>query len=165
MSKPDVQFIGGPYLSYPNLSIPAWFPPSYCGVIGITPAGDSPKIFADDGGPMLLGGNTVIRRSTLLSVGRYSTHLAEPIRSCSPVKTKISFFACSTRVLTVTTFPIWRFFTSCQSSGSLNPIFVSGASGTVCPELASRVSGRVWCQHFSAPLATCSAYACESFRS
>ncbi len=72
MIKQDVDFIGGPYLSYPDFSMPSWFPVSYCGVIGITPAGESPQLFADDGGPMLLGGNTVIRRSTLLAAGGYN---------------------------------------------------------------------------------------------
>jgi len=75
MAKPEVDFLGGPYLGYTDVSLPRWFPESYCGVIGITPAGNFPREFANDGGPMLLGGNSVIRRSTLLAVGAYNVNL------------------------------------------------------------------------------------------
>lgn len=72
---PAVEYIGGPCLPRWEDAKPSWLPPDYRGVVGWVEV-DSQRARFDDNFPgMLMGGNSVIRRSTLERVGKFSTHL------------------------------------------------------------------------------------------
>jgi glycosyltransferase involved in cell wall biosynthesis len=73
-SDPATQFIGGAYLPNWSAPAPAWLPPGYYGVIGVTPSRPrSPYTKAFPG--IVLTGNAAIRRSVFDCVGVYSTKL------------------------------------------------------------------------------------------
>jgi glucosyl-dolichyl phosphate glucuronosyltransferase len=74
-ADPHVDFIGGPYLPRWGAQIPRWLPPNYLGVIGWVDGGNRTQRFDEKYPGILMGGNAVIRRSLLNSVGLYSTRL------------------------------------------------------------------------------------------
>jgi glucosyl-dolichyl phosphate glucuronosyltransferase len=71
---PAIHFIGGPYLANWAAPAPAWLPPGYHAAIGVI----DPKPRSSFGGTfegILMGGNSVIRRSAFDRIGLYSTKL------------------------------------------------------------------------------------------
>lgn len=73
--RPDLDFIGGPYLPIREIEFPAWLPGrAYRGVVGWIESGSEERYFNDEGG-ILLGGNAVLRRKLYESVGLYNVHL------------------------------------------------------------------------------------------
>ncbi len=70
----SVQYISGCCLPNWQAPIPDWLPPGYHSVIGASPPKE--RGWLGDGHPgMLIGGNSVIRRSVFDAVGLYSTRL------------------------------------------------------------------------------------------
>ena len=67
-------YIGGPYLPNWAVPAPAWLPPGYHGVIGVSPARDRSP-FGESFPGILMSGNAVVRRSAFDRVGLYSTKL------------------------------------------------------------------------------------------
>jgi glycosyltransferase involved in cell wall biosynthesis len=73
-SDASVDFIGGPYLGNWAAPPPAWLPPGYNSVIGVTPL--KPRGHFGSGlSGMLMGGNAVVRRTVFDRIGTYSTRL------------------------------------------------------------------------------------------
>lgn len=73
--RPEVSFIGGPYLPAKQIQFPKWLPmSSYRGVIGWIQSGDSEYAFDGKNG-ILLGGNAVLKRSVFDKVGLYDVQL------------------------------------------------------------------------------------------
>lgn len=74
--KPDVDFIGGPYVPKWPCPPPEWVPADYRGVIGWQEAGDAVREFSAESPDLLLsGGNAVIRRAVLGRCGPYATDI------------------------------------------------------------------------------------------
>jgi glucosyl-dolichyl phosphate glucuronosyltransferase len=73
-SDPSVDFIGGPYLGDWAAPPPAWLPPGYHAVIGVTPPKPRGRFGSEFSGN-LMGGNAVIRRTVFDRIGAYSTRL------------------------------------------------------------------------------------------
>jgi glycosyltransferase involved in cell wall biosynthesis len=71
---PSVEFIGGPVRPVWSGAPPAWIPPKdWGGVLGIIDNGPTRRRYGTPGfGAMLVGGNTAIRRTTLVKCGEYS---------------------------------------------------------------------------------------------
>lgn len=74
-SEDRVDFIGGPCLPRWGAVPPGWLPSSFHGPIGYVDDGDRVMVFGKDAPGILMGGNSVLRRSTLLKVGTFSTLL------------------------------------------------------------------------------------------
>jgi glycosyltransferase involved in cell wall biosynthesis len=75
-ADPELEYIGGPYLPNWERAPPGWLPQSYNGIIGIVARPDR-VAFSPQFSGMLMGGNTVIRRSTLRKVLPYPEHLGK----------------------------------------------------------------------------------------
>lgn len=73
--NPDVDFIGGPYVSSWPTSRPEWLPEEYLAVIGEADSGPDERDYGPDFPGMLKGGNAVIRRRVLEQVGPYAEYL------------------------------------------------------------------------------------------
>jgi glycosyltransferase involved in cell wall biosynthesis len=74
--KPDVDFIGGPYVPKWTCPPPEWIPADYRGVVGWSDCGDTVREFGAKSFDLLLaGGNAVIRRAVLERCGPYSTDI------------------------------------------------------------------------------------------
>jgi glycosyltransferase involved in cell wall biosynthesis len=69
----EVDFVGGPYLPRWGAPPPSWLPSRYSGVIGIVNLGSEPRAYGAD--TVLVGGNAVVRRSTLKKLKPYSPAL------------------------------------------------------------------------------------------
>lgn len=67
----DVEFIGGRSVPKWEGPQPAWIPPDYPAVLGITDMGSEPRPYGPDAPGMLCGGNAVIARETLLRIGLF----------------------------------------------------------------------------------------------
>lgn len=74
-TDPRVDFIGGPCLPRWGAVPPGWLPEAWQGVIGYVDNGDRPMVFDRATDAMLMGGNSVIRRSTLERIGLYCAEL------------------------------------------------------------------------------------------
>jgi glucosyl-dolichyl phosphate glucuronosyltransferase len=77
ISKNDFDFIGGPYKPNWQSPPPDWLPVhigSYKGVLGWIEQSETMRPFEDFGGT-LVGGNAIIRRSTIEKTGGFSTEL------------------------------------------------------------------------------------------
>jgi len=74
-ADPDTDFIGGPYLPRWGAERPAWLGNGYGSVIGWAESGDAIRQYGPAQGPMLMGGNAIIRRSVLERVGPYAVDL------------------------------------------------------------------------------------------
>jgi glycosyltransferase involved in cell wall biosynthesis len=72
---PTIDFIGGPYLPRWGGERPAWLNSAYGSVVGWAECGQVIKQFGPGCEAMLMGGNSVIRRSVLQRVGPYSVDL------------------------------------------------------------------------------------------
>jgi glycosyltransferase involved in cell wall biosynthesis len=72
---PGVDFIGGPCAPRWGMERPEWFPLSYRGVVGWVDGGDRKCPFDENYPGILMGGNSVLRRSILEKVGLYTTSL------------------------------------------------------------------------------------------
>src|SRR5581483_956105 len=75
-SEADLDFIGGPYLPNWGAPRPDWLPSNYLGVIGWVDGGDTPVEFNESYPGILMGGNAVIKRSVLETVGLYLTSIS-----------------------------------------------------------------------------------------
>lgn len=71
----EVDFIGGPCAPRWGSERPEWFPLSYRGVVGWVDGGDRICPFDENYPGILMGGNSVLRRSILEKVGLYTTAL------------------------------------------------------------------------------------------
>lgn len=76
----SLDFIGGPCRPDFSLAEPAWLPREYPSVIGVIDGGPDVRTFGRDYPGMLMGGNAVIRRSTLDRVGPYNETLGRTDR-------------------------------------------------------------------------------------
>jgi glycosyltransferase involved in cell wall biosynthesis len=74
-SDQSVDFIGGPCAPRWGMERPAWFPPDYRGVVGWVDGGDKRCAFDENYPGILMGGNSVLRRTILEKVGLYTTAL------------------------------------------------------------------------------------------
>jgi glycosyltransferase involved in cell wall biosynthesis len=72
----QVDFIGGPYVPNWECSAPDWLPTTYPGAIGIVLRPER-AAFSGDYGGMLMGGNAIIRRTTLQRVLPYPEQLGK----------------------------------------------------------------------------------------
>jgi glycosyltransferase involved in cell wall biosynthesis len=72
---PELEYIGGPCLPRWEVERPNWLPANYRGVVGWVEAGEQRVPFDDNFPGMLMGGNAVLRRTTLARVGSYATGL------------------------------------------------------------------------------------------
>lgn len=70
-----VEYIGGPCLPRWEQAKPDWLPSDYRGVVGWVENGQQRARFDKNFPGMLMGGNSVVRRSTLERVGKFATHL------------------------------------------------------------------------------------------
>ena len=66
---PSTDFIGGAVVPRWTSAPPQWLPPGYGAVIGRVDSGNDIRKFGPGFDGMLTGGNAVIRRSALMSVG------------------------------------------------------------------------------------------------
>ncbi|HVL69018.1 MAG TPA: glycosyltransferase family 2 protein [Vicinamibacterales bacterium] len=73
--RPELDFIGGPYVPVWAEPPPDWIPGDYLAVLGDVGAGVEEQPFGPTFPGILKGGNAVIRRRTLLRVGPYAEHL------------------------------------------------------------------------------------------
>src|ERR1700687_1800996 len=71
---PALEYMGGPYLPKWGAAAPAWLPPDYKAAVGIVEP-ISRAIFNRNFKGILMGGNSIIRRTTLNRVGLYSIAL------------------------------------------------------------------------------------------
>ena len=74
LDKPEVDFIGGPYLGLWRTEKPAWMPAGYEGVISAQDPERIPQTpvrFSDNDQIFVQGGNAVVRRSVFDHVGLY----------------------------------------------------------------------------------------------
>jgi glycosyltransferase involved in cell wall biosynthesis len=72
---PEVEFIGGPCLPRWEAEKPVWLPPDYRGVVGWVEGGHQRARFDENFPGMLMGGNSVMRRTTLERMGNFSIAL------------------------------------------------------------------------------------------
>ena len=81
-----LDFIGGPMLPIWPSSPPAWIPQSYRAVLGIVDNGPTRAAYSSEFPGMLVGGNAIVRRSLLESLGGFSPELgpqeAHRLMSC-----------------------------------------------------------------------------------
>jgi GT2 family glycosyltransferase len=71
----NVDFVGGPCVPNWSTPPPGWLPPEYRGVVGWVDGGDT-EVPLDNNYPgILMGGNSVFKRSVLQRVGPYATWL------------------------------------------------------------------------------------------
>ena len=75
-TRGDVDFIGGPYIPNWEVEPPNWLPRKYCGVIGDIQAGDRIVPFDESYPGILMGGNAVLKREILNTVGLYMTSVS-----------------------------------------------------------------------------------------
>lgn len=78
LSKPEVGFIGGPYLPNWESKPPSWLPAAvgkYIAVIGWVELGDRVAEFGPGFDGMTMGGNIVVKREWFDRVGHYDTEL------------------------------------------------------------------------------------------
>jgi glucosyl-dolichyl phosphate glucuronosyltransferase len=74
-ADPTIDFIGGPYVPRWGAPQVPWLPTAYRGVIGWVDAGPERRAYGPGFAGMLMGGNAVIRRPLLHSVGPYDANL------------------------------------------------------------------------------------------
>jgi glycosyltransferase involved in cell wall biosynthesis len=74
-AESSLDFIGGPYLPRWGANPPAWLPPDYPGAIGWITAGDRERPYDQTYPGILMGGNAVFRRATLIRISPYPTYL------------------------------------------------------------------------------------------
>lgn len=74
-ADPRTDFIGGPYLPVWGGPRPAWLGRAYGSAVGWAESGDTIQPFSPTGDAMLMGGNSVIRRSVLERIGPYAVDL------------------------------------------------------------------------------------------
>jgi glycosyltransferase involved in cell wall biosynthesis len=72
---PTVDFIGGPCMPRWEIPPPAWLPRNYPGVIGWIDGGDKVLAYGGEYEGILMGGNAVLRRKLMETVGLYRTDL------------------------------------------------------------------------------------------
>ena len=73
-ANPEIHFIGGPCLGNWVSARPDWLPPGYHSAIGVIPP--KPRaLFNEHFSGILMGGNSVLRRSVFERVGLYAPHL------------------------------------------------------------------------------------------
>jgi glycosyltransferase involved in cell wall biosynthesis len=75
LANHQLDFIGGPSRLLPPQPPPEWLPRRYAAVLGSWDGGPQPLPYGRDFPGILMGGNAVIARSTLLAVGGYCTDL------------------------------------------------------------------------------------------
>ncbi len=75
-ADPGLDYIGGPCVPNWEQAQPDWFPSAYCGVVGIALRPERVP-FSPEFNGMLMGGNAVIRNSTLQRVLPYPEHLGK----------------------------------------------------------------------------------------
>jgi glucosyl-dolichyl phosphate glucuronosyltransferase len=73
--NPDIDFIGGPYLPQWAAPKPEWIGREFGGVVGWVESGDGEQQYGPGFNGMLMGGNAVVKRSALATVGLYNTSL------------------------------------------------------------------------------------------
>jgi glycosyltransferase involved in cell wall biosynthesis len=105
-----LDFIGGPYVPNWGASIPSWFPDDYRGVVGWVDSGQHVRPYDESFDGILMGGNAVIRRSTLVKVGPFDTALG---------RTSKGLLSCDDEEM------YWR-------------LRAAGARGLYCPDLVIR---------------------------
>ena len=74
-ADPTLDFIGGPYIPRWQVPPPDWMPEEFGSVVGWVRAGDREASYGDGFEGMLMGGNAVVRRSTVEKIGLYATWL------------------------------------------------------------------------------------------
>ena len=72
---PTLDFIGGPCLPRWEIPAPAWLPMDHPGVIGWIDGGDKVLAYGGEYQGILMGGNAVLRRKLMETVGPYCTSL------------------------------------------------------------------------------------------
>ena len=72
---PALEFAGGPYVPVWSAPPPDWIPSDYRAALGLVDNGSVPRPFDRDFPGQLMGGNAIVRRSTLEAVGPYAEHL------------------------------------------------------------------------------------------
>ncbi|HMF93294.1 MAG TPA: glycosyltransferase [Vicinamibacterales bacterium] len=72
---PATDFIGGPYVPRWGAERPAWLGTAYKAAVGWVDSGPGVRQYGPGFDGMLMGGNAIVRRSVLNSVGSYSTDL------------------------------------------------------------------------------------------
>ena len=72
---PDLEFIGGPYVPVWGATRPDWIPDEYLSALGVVDNGPVRLPFGRDFPGQLMGGNAILRRSTLEKVGPYAEYL------------------------------------------------------------------------------------------
>jgi glycosyltransferase involved in cell wall biosynthesis len=72
----QIDFIGGPYVPRWGMQPPDWLPGDYLGVIGWVDGGDEIVAYGEKFPGILMGGNAVLTRSILETVGPYNTTLS-----------------------------------------------------------------------------------------
>jgi glucosyl-dolichyl phosphate glucuronosyltransferase len=72
---PTLEFAGGPYVPVWETTRPDWIPNDYLGALGEVDNGSVPRPFDRKFPGQLMGGNAIIRRTTLQKVGPYAEHL------------------------------------------------------------------------------------------
>jgi GT2 family glycosyltransferase len=70
-----LEFIGGPYVPIWATQPPAWIPDEYLAALGAVDNGPAVRPYDADFPGMLMGGNAIIRRTTLQQVGPFAEHL------------------------------------------------------------------------------------------
>jgi GT2 family glycosyltransferase len=70
-----LEFIGGPYVPIWATRPPAWIPDEYLAALGAVDNGPAVRPYDADFPGMLMGGNAIIRRTTLQQVGPFAEHL------------------------------------------------------------------------------------------
>lgn len=76
----ELDFVGGPYVPNWSSEPPEWLPAEYGAVVGWVDGGPAPVPFDGNYPGILMGGNAVLRRSTLVRVGLYATWLGRTHR-------------------------------------------------------------------------------------
>jgi glucosyl-dolichyl phosphate glucuronosyltransferase len=71
----EFDFIGGPVVLQSLTNPPSWLPSGYPAVLGSADGGSKPILYGPGFPGILMGGNAVISRALLLSVGPYCTSL------------------------------------------------------------------------------------------
>jgi glucosyl-dolichyl phosphate glucuronosyltransferase len=71
----NIDFISGPYKPAWSVEPPAWLPKAYPAVIGWIDAGDQVLMYGRNYDGIMMGGNTVVRRTFVDAVGSFNTAL------------------------------------------------------------------------------------------
>src|ERR1041384_7631979 len=74
-ARPDIDFIGGPYVPNWGADPPNWLPLNCLGAIGVVDGGSQVRTYDASYPGILMGGNAVISREMLARVGLYNTSL------------------------------------------------------------------------------------------